>query len=289
MPKVADGPAQAVAGLRAQQLMVSRSAGAPSIRRALAGLHRYRHLLRNLVLKDLKLKYRGSVIGFLWSLANPVLMGVVYTVAFRHILQIRSEGFVFYLMLGLLAWTFFASSVAMATGAIVDNGGLVKSVWFPRAILPTATVLFNFTQYILSVLVILPLMLIYYRVAPEAPMLLYPVFVSLQVLFTIGISLILATGAAFLRDVRHLVEIAIAILFWMTPIVYELRHMSEPLRSVLMLSPMSPYVTAYQQIFYYRHWPDAAVWATTIGYAGVALALGLWLIARSEDSFAERV
>ena len=90
-------------------------------------------------------------------------MGVVYTVAFSSILKIRSEGFVFYLMLGLLAWTFFASSVAMSTGAIVDNGGLVKSVWFPRAILPTATVLFNLTQYLLSVSVILPLMLIYYR------------------------------------------------------------------------------------------------------------------------------
>src|SRR5262245_29209205 len=110
--------------------MVNRTADAPSIRRTLVGLHRYRHLLRNLVLKDLKLKYRGSVIGFLWSLANPILMAIVYTVAFTRILKLRADGFVFYLMLGLLAWTFFASSASMSTGAIVDNGGLVKSVWF---------------------------------------------------------------------------------------------------------------------------------------------------------------
>jgi ABC-2 type transport system permease protein len=289
MRRAADGPGQTVAGPRAQEIMVSRTAQAPSLRRTISGLRRYGHLLRNLVLKDLKLKYRGSVIGFLWSLANPVLMGVVYTVAFRSILQIRSEGFVFYLMLGLLAWTFFASSAAMSTGAIVDNGGLVKSVWFPRAILPTATVLFNLTQYLLSVSVILPLMLIYYRVAPEAPMLLFPVFVSLQVLFTIGVALILATSAAFLRDVRHLVEIAVTILFWMTPIVYELGQLSTPLRRVIFLSPMSPYVAAYQQIFYYRHWPDAVVWLTTILYAAAALGLGLWMIVRNEDSFAERV
>ena len=169
-------------------------------------------------------------------------MGVVYTIAFRSILQIRNENFVFYLMLGLLAWTFFASSAAMSTGSIADNGGLVKSVWFPRAILPIATVLFNLTQYILSVSVILPLMLIYYRVTPEAPMLLFPVFVALQVLFTIGVALSLATATAFLRDVRHLVEIAITILFWMTPVVYQLRELSAPLRRVLLLSPMSPYV-----------------------------------------------
>jgi ABC-2 type transport system permease protein len=290
MLRAADAPGQTLAAPRAQEIMVSRTAEAPSLRRTISGLRRYRHLLRNLVLKDLKLKYRGSVVGFLWSLANPVLMGVVYTVAFRSILQIRSEGFVFYLMLGLLAWTFFASSVAMSTGAIVDNGGLVKSVWFPRAILPTATVLFNLTQYLLSVAVILPLMLIYYRVTPEWPMLLFPVFVSLQVLFTIGLALILATGAAFLRDIRHLVEIAITILFWMTPIVYELSQLpSTTLRFAILLSPMSPYVSAYQQIFYYRQWPDAAIWATTIGYAAAAMTLGLWLIIRHEDSFAERV
>ena len=289
MLRAADGPGQTVAGPRAQEIMISRTAQAPSLRRTLSGFRRYGHLLRNLVLKDLKLKYRGSVIGFLWSLANPVLMGVVYTVAFRSILQIRSEGFVFYLMLGLLSWTFFASSAAMSTGAIVDNGGLVKSVWFPRAILPTATVLFNLTQYILSVAVILPLMLVYYRVAPEAPMLLFPLFVTLQVLFTTGVALILATSAAFLRDVRHLVDISIMILFWMTPIVYELRELSPTLRRIILLTPMSPYVAAYQQIFYYRQWPDAAVWITTTGYAAAALTLGLWMIVRSEDSFAERV
>jgi lipopolysaccharide transport system permease protein len=289
MLRAADGPGQSVSAPRAQEIMISRTAEAPSLRRTISGLRRYRHLLRNLVLKDLKLKYRGSVVGFLWSLANPVLMGVVYTVAFKSILQIRSEGFVFYLMLGLLAWTFFASSIAMATGAIVDNGGLVKSVWFPRAILPTATVLFNLTQYLLSVSIILPLMLIYYRVAPEWPMLLFPVFISLQLLFTIGLALVLATGAAFLRDIRHLVEIAVTILFWMTPIVYELGQLSPRLRLAILLSPMSPYVSAYQQIFYYRQWPDAGIWATTVGYAAVALAVGLWLIVRNEDSFAERV
>jgi ABC-2 type transport system permease protein len=286
MLSAADGPALSD---RVPPEMISRMAEAPSLARTLAGLRRYRHLLRNLVLKDLKLKYRGSVIGFLWSLANPVLMGVVYTIAFRSILRIRNEDFVFYLMLGLLAWTFFASSAAMSTGSIADNGGLVKSVWFPRAILPIATVLFNLTQYILSVSVILPLMLIYYRVTPEAPMLLFPVFLALQVLFTIGVALSLATATAFLRDVRHLVEIALTILFWMTPVVYQLRDLSKPLRRVLLLSPMSPYVAAYQQIFFYREWPDAAIWITTITYAAAALTLGFWLIVRNEDRFAERV
>jgi ABC-type polysaccharide/polyol phosphate export permease len=269
--------------------MVDRAGDAPSIRRTLAGLRQYRHLLRNLVLKDLKLKYRGSIVGFLWSLANPLLMAVVYTVAFTRILNAGSQGFVFYLMLGLLAWTFFASSAAMSTGAIVDNSGLVKSVAFPRAILPTATVLFNLAQYTLTVLVFLPAMLLYYRVPLAAPMLLFPVFVALQALFTIGLALILATGTAFFRDVRHLVEVALAVLFWATPIVYQVNGLSATMRRAILLTPMSPYIAAYHDIFYFRQWPDAAIWLTAIGYAAAALLLGLWLIVRSEDAFAERV
>jgi len=269
--------------------MVARSSQAPSIRRTLAGLHGYRALIRNLVIKDLKLKYRGSLIGFAWSLANPLLTAAVYTLAFRRILQVRSEGFVFYLMLGLLAWTFFASSAAMSTGSIVDNGGLLKSVRFPRAILPTATVLFTLAQYLLTVLVFLPLMLLIYRIPPAAPMLLFPVIVALQALFTIGVALILATGTVFFRDVRHLVEVALMVLFWPTPIVYTIHDVSGRLSQLILLSPLSSFVTAYHSIFYDRQWPSLEIWAIAIIYTTLALSLGLWLIVRYEDSFAERV
>ena len=269
--------------------MVARSSEAPSIRRTLAGLHRYRALIRNLVIKDLKLKYRGSLIGFVWSLANPLLTAAVYTIAFRSILRIRSEGFVFYLMLGLLAWTFFASAAAMSTGSIVDNGGLLKSVRFPRAILPIATVLFTLAQYLLTVLVFLPLMLIVYRIRPAAPMLLFPVIVALQALFTIGVALILATSTAFFRDVRHLVEVALMVLFWTTPIVYTIHDVSGRLPRLILLSPLSSFVTAYHNIFYDRQWPSLEIWAIAITYTALALTVGLSLIVRYEDSFAERV
>ncbi len=269
--------------------LVDRAAERSSVVSTVRGLVRYRHLLFNLVLKDLKLKYRGSVFGFLWSLANPLLMIVIYTVAFTYILGVRSESFVFYLMLGILAWTFFANSLMMSTGAIADNGGLVKSVFFPRAILPASGVLFNLAQYLLTAVVFLPVMLLWYQVTPSAPMLLFPVFVTLQLFFTIGAALVLATGTAFFRDVRHLVEVGLAVLFWTTPIVYELTQVPERLRLPILLSPLSPFVNAYHQIFYYRIWPDAQTWAIAVVYAGAAFAIGLWLIVRCEDRFAERI
>src|SRR5262249_20481858 len=221
--------------------LIDRAAQRMTIRTTLASLYRYRTLITNLVFKDLKLKYSGSVFGFLWSLVNPLLMIIVYTVAFTFILGIRSEGFVFYVMLGQLSWTFFAGSAAMSTGAIVDNAGLLKSVLFPRAILPIGTVLFNLAQYLLTTIVFLPAMLLWYHVPLSAPMLLYPVFLALQALFTMGIALILATSTAFFRDVRHLLEVTLAVMFWTTPIVYELQHVPGTLRLLLLLSPVTPF------------------------------------------------
>lgn len=255
----------------------------------LTGLYRYRGLLKMLVLKDLKLKYRGSVFGFLWSLANPLLMIVVYTIAFTFILRIRNEMFVFYLMLGQLAWSFFASSAMMSTGSIVDNAGLLRTVLFPRAILPIGTVLFNFAQYLLTVSVFLPVMAVWYQVPFAGPMLLFPVVLALQVLFTIGIALILATVTAFFRDVRHLVEVALAVLFWTTPIVYELGQVPERLRLLILLSPVSPFVVAYQKLFFYREWPEATVWLLASTYAIGAFVVGATLILAFEDRFTEQL
>lgn len=269
--------------------LVDRTAEVPTIGAIVMSLYRYRELLRNLVIKDLKLKYRGSVFGFLWSLANPLLMIVVYTVAFTYIIRIRTEGFVFYLMLGLLSWTFFANAATMSTGAIIDNAGLLKSVSFPRAILPIASVLFNLAQYVLTMSVFLPFMIGWYSVPLSAPMMLFPVFLALQAIFTIGIALMLATATVFFRDVRHFLEVALAALFWMTPIVYELGLVPERLRLPILMSPMAPFVVAYQKLFYYREWPESTLWLVAGTYAVGAFTVGAALVLAFEDRFTEQI
>ena len=269
--------------------MVDRAAERPTLRGTLASLVRHRELVKNLVLKDLKLKYRGSILGFVWSLVNPLMMIGVYTIAFTYIIRNSIPGFVFFLMLGTLAWTFFAGAATMSTGAIIDSGSLMKSVVFPRAILPIATVLFNGAQYLLTILVFLPVMLVIYRVPPSWPMLLYPVFLILQVLFTIGVALMLAAGTAFFRDIRHLLEIALAILFWMTPILYPVAQVHEKMRLLLLLSPLSPFIVAYQQIFYYRQWPELTLWVVGLAYALGTFLVGSWLFLSLEDQLAEQI
>jgi lipopolysaccharide transport system permease protein len=217
------------------------------------------------------------------------VMIVVYTVAFTFILRVRTEGFAFFVLLGILAWTFFVNSAVMSAGAIADNGGLVKSLFFPRAILPTATVLFNLAQYLLTAIVFLPLMLAIYRVPPSGSMLLFPAFLALQVVFTIGVALLLSTATAFFRDVRHFLDILLLVLFWATPILYDIQTVPEGLRLPVMLSPMSPFIVAYHQLFFFRRWPDATIWFLTTTYAFVALVAGVAAFVTWQDRFADQV
>jgi lipopolysaccharide transport system permease protein len=274
---------------RRDALVLEDRSAPPTVSAGVLGIMRYRELLRNLVLRDLKLKYRGSVFGFVWSLANPLLMVAVYTLAFTYVLQIRTEGFIFLLLLGLLTWGFSATSATMATGAIVDSGGLIRSAGFPRAILPVATVLFNLAQYLLSLAVLLPVALAIFRIPPSPAMLLFPIFLVLQIIFTTGVALAISTATAFFHDVRHLLEIALGALFWTTPIVYAYQNVPEFLRLPVLLSPVSPFVVAYQDIFYYARTPAVPVWLVAFGYASAAFVLGASLFVTCEDQLAEHL
>lgn len=274
----------------ASATLVDRAAQIRSVRATAASILHYRQLIRSLVAKDLKLKYRGSVLGFLWSLVSPLLMLGVYTLAFKYILDIRTEGFVFLLLLGILAWNFFVGSLVMSTGAIVDNAGLLKSVLFPRAVLPISSVMFNFAQYVLTAAVLVPAMIAVYGVPVTPLFVLYPVFLFLQLVFVTGLALALSAAAAHLRDTRHLLDIALQALFWMTPIVWSFKeHVPEPWKPLVLLTPMSPFVVAYQRILYYGIWPGAEVTALAAVYALVALAIGTAVFLRSDRRFSELV
>lgn len=269
--------------------LIDRASERPTLAATLTGMWRYRGLVRNLVLKELKLKYRGSILGFLWSLVNPLAMITVYTVAFTFIIRTSVEGFVFFVLLGLLPWTFFLGSANMATGAIIDSGSLMKSVAFPRAILPISVVLFNLVQFLLTLFVFLPVMLVAYRVPLSPPMLLFPVFLVLQVAFTIGVALVLAAGTTFFRDIRHLLDIGLAILFWLTPILYPLTQVPQGLRTLILVTPLSPFITGYHQTLFDQRWPDPLVLVLAALYGTAMLYLGARLFLAVEDRLMEHL
>jgi ABC-type polysaccharide/polyol phosphate export permease len=249
----------------------------------------YWHLLRNLVARDLHIKYRGSALGFAWSILIPLLMIGVYTLAFTYVMELGTPKFVLYLLIGLLAWNFFAGAISGSTGAISESGSLLKSVVFPRAVLPFAVVLFHLVQYLLTFAVFLPLMLVIYRVPPSPQMLLFPVFLVLNVVFITGLALGLSAATALFRDVRHLVEVGVSMLFWATPIIYEMSRVPEPVQFLALLMPATPYIRAYQDIFFYGVVPDPTIWVIAIVYALGAFVCGLSVFLAFESRFSELV
>src|SRR5499427_3632984 len=222
----------------------------------MSSLFRYRELIRNLVLKDLKLKYRDSVLGFLWSLANPLLLILVYSFVFGHLFSGGPPNFAYFLMVGILPWNFFAQSLMMSTGSILDNGNLIRKVSLPVEVFPIATVLFNLAQYLLALIIFFPMALLFFKVSITWSWTSFIAILALHILFTVGICFIVSTATVFYRDVRHFTEILLMLLFWLTPIIYDIRSITPTLQSVIYLNPISFFILAYQNALYYNIFPS---------------------------------
>lgn len=247
---------------------------------------RYRDLLWNLVATELKVKYRGSVLGFVWSLLNPLALILIYSVAFSYILRIQIERFTVFLIAGILPWGFFASSANASTISLMVNASLLKKVSFPREIIPAATVTFNLIQMLLALAVFLPSLLVIRGYLPWT-LVFYPAVLGLQVLFVIGVALALSSLTVIFRDLRHLTEVGLTMLFWLTPIVFHISMVPPALAPVFAANPMTAFVSAYQDIAYWGRPPSAAQFLTMAVWAAAALAAGLGIFRRRAPYLAE--
>jgi ABC-2 type transport system permease protein len=213
-------------------------------------------LLTGLVRKDLRVKYQGSTIGFLWSLANPLLLLVVYTFVFQVVLHSGIPRFGFYLLSGLLVWTMFANAVGTSCAAVVGNAGLVKKVRFPLAVLPLSTVGFAMVHFALQLLVLVVAMLACGQTAfLAAPLLLVLPALAVALLFTAALSFLVAALNVRYRDTQHIVEVALLAGFWVNPIVYPVSLVRAELERhglfwAYFLNPMAGVVTAMQRALY---------------------------------------
>jgi lipopolysaccharide transport system permease protein len=252
-------------------------------------LFSYRELIRNLVLKDLKLKYRDSVLGFVWSLANPLLLILVYSFVFGHMLRGGPANFAYFLMVGILPWNFFAQSAMMSTGSILDNGGLIRKVALPMEVFPVATVLFNLAQYLLALIVFFPMAFLFFKVPFAWSWFnFFPVLI-LQIVFTLGFCFILSTATVFYRDMRHFTEILLMLLFWLTPIIYDIQAVPPSLRTALYMNPLSYFILAYQEALYHNTFSSPDRLLTLFSLALLSLVLGYSLFVLFKIRFPEEV
>jgi lipopolysaccharide transport system permease protein len=260
----------------------------------LAQIFRYRSLIQSLVTRELKARYRGSVLGFFWSFINPLLLLIIYTVVFEVVMPgIRPpylEPYALFMFCGILPWTWFASSLTESSNVLISGGNLIKKVLFPAEILPIVTVLANLAHFCFG-LPILIAFLIYYRAPLEASAVVYfPLVVLVQLLLTLGLALIVSALTVHFRDIKDLLTNLLTLWFFVTPIIYPMSEAPASVRRFLNLNPFTHLAVAYQEILFYPgpfgHW--RWLLALAVG-SGALFLLGYFLFDRLRDSFAEEV
>ena len=263
-----------------------------------AELYRFRALIGTLVLRELRARYRGSVLGFLWSFLNPLLLMVVYVLVFSVYLRVPMQNYAVFLFTGLLPWLWFSSSLGHATSVIVGSGSLVKRILFPAEILPLVSVLANLANFLLSLPLLFAFLLVF-GIRPAPVLAFLPLLLAIQLLLTVGLALPLAALNVHLRDVEQILANALVLLFFLSPILYPVTTvppvlhlpdgLSMPLRPLYFLNPVAGLVQGYQNVIFYGREPH---WIHLGMVAAVALAAfwaGYRVFDRFRDGLAEEV
>ena len=264
----------------------------------LAALLKYRGLVQSLVVRELKARYRGSVLGFFWSFVNPLLLLLIYSFVFTVVLPGTHpkdiEPYALFMFCGILPWTWFSSSLLEASNALIAGGNLIKKVLFPAEVLPIVTVLANMVHFFLG-LPILAVFLVYYRISPDRVELVWlPVVVLVQLLLTVGLALIVSALTVHFRDIKDLLANLLTFWFFATPIIYPMTQAvgAAPglAKNLLDLNPFTHLAISYQEILFYPGPFGHRNWLLALGAGSVVLFLvGYFLFDRLRDSFAEEV
>jgi ABC-type polysaccharide/polyol phosphate export permease len=244
-------------------------------------------LLYLLTLRDLKLRYQDTALGLLWTLMKPLALGAVLFVALKQFVRIEvDEPYHLVLLTGLFPWVWFQTSVLIATPSFAANGTLLKKVPFPRIVLPFSTILNNGIHFLLTIPVLLVLLGVDGR-HPNATWLIgIPILALVQLALLMGVILIISSIDVFFRDLEHLIEVLLSLVFYITPILYPLDKVPEAWRPLLLANPLTSLVEAWRELFLHNSLPSADLWPALLFTLG-ALVVGGTVFRRLEPGFAD--
>lgn len=253
-------------------------------------IFQYREAVRNMVARDLKVRYSHSVLGVVWGLFSPLLMAMVYTVVFNYLVKSSISAYPVFILAGLLPWQFFSGAVTSTTGAITTNSTLINRVYFPREVLPLANMLSNASNFLLA-LVMLFLFIAVFGVHIGISLLWLPVIFLIELVLISGLGLFLSAVNVFFRDTQQIVDILVLAWFFLTPIIYPLDVIKDASLQLALqiLNPMAGLVVAFRHILYYGDSPDVGVLAVTALESIALLMIGALIFRRLSPSFAEEV
>jgi len=249
-------------------------------------LYRYRELVALLVERDLKVRYKRSVLGMAWTLLNPILQTAVYTLVFSTIMRIGVPGFPLFLLAGFLPWTLLSVSVTGSSVSLLNNQGLIRKVAAPQAVYPLSVVGSKLVDLVFSLVPLAILAAAMGRTPGLSWLFLVPSML-MAAAFTVGLSLVFSSLTVFFRDIRHLIDILFQVWFYLTPVLYPYEYLEKLpyvwIRRLLALNPAAPIVRCFQMSIYEGRFPDASTAGLACLFAVVSLAGGFWMFMRVQD------
>jgi len=251
-------------------------------------LFEYSELIKNLVASDLKVKYQSSVLGFAWSMLNPLLMMLVLYAVFNNIFRFEQEHFALYLLIGIIAWRFLANGTMTAMSSIVGKPSLVTKIFIPREVLTFSMAMSAFISSILEFAVLIPLLVIL-GVSLSFTMLLFPVIHILFFVMVYGLSLVLASLYVYYRDLNQIWDILLQVGFYLAPIIYPLSLVPEKYIFYYMLNPVTRLMVMYRDILLYNTIPSALNFLIVAMCGLIFLIIGTMIFRKLSPGFAEEV
>ncbi len=251
-------------------------------------IYQYRQLLKSNVRKEIRGKYKGSFLGVLWSFVNPLLMTLVYAIVFPFLLRNSQDHYTTFIVMAILPWNWFTSSIAQGTNTILVNGGIIKKVYFPRAILPISIVVSGLVNFLISCLII-GIFLICSGIGFSVYIAFLPIIILIQFMLQLGIILITSSVDVYVRDAEYIINFFISLLFYATPVLYSLDMFPARFKFFLQLNPMATIISSYRDIFYYQQLPNFTLLAYVFCLSAFILFIGIKIFNKLEKGFAEEL
>jgi len=251
-------------------------------------LYNYRELLKTNIKKEIRGKYKNSFLGVIWSFLNPLLQILVYAIVFPLILKNTQENYVIFLCCGLIPWTFFTASITRSAFTLIENGNIVKKVYFPREILPLSVVTSETVNFVISTIIILGFV-IFNGLGISQYIIFYPLVLLAQYLLILAISLIISSISVYVRDLQHLIGVVLQMLFYATPIVYSAETIPQEFAWILSLNPMTYIINGYRDIFYNQTMIDIVPLLILIVGSILGCIVGYLIFNKLQKGFAEQL
>lgn len=255
--------------------------------KTLKELYEYREMIIGLVKKDLRGRYKGSVLGFLWTFINPLLQLLVYTLVFSVIMKSGIDKYYIFLFVALVPWMFFSTSVSGGSTCVLDSGNMVKKIYFPREVLPIAYVTSSFVNMVLCFFVVFAVLLLTgYGISIKAIIFL-PIVMIVEYVLALGFALISSACTVYFRDLAYILGIITMAWQYLTPVMYSMEMVPEELQPLCNFNPMTPIIIAYRDILYYKQVPQLSTLTEAIVVGVFFVVIGYIIFRKLQKGFAE--